>query len=175
MKILTWFALSVLTVFPLAAAFSIVDMSGDWQVSLQAPSAADATWRPIRLPGTLTDAGIGAPLRMKPELPLATLARLQAKFSYIGPAWYRRQVEIPPEWANRRIVLELERVLWESQVWVDSHYAGRVDSLIAPHVHDLSAWLSPGRHEVLVRIDNREIHPGLSFRAKAIRLRRIRT
>lgn len=167
MKVLALSGLSLLLALPLAATSSTIDLSGEWQVSLQPPAADDATWRAIRLPGTLTDAGIGTPLQMKPELTLATLARLQTKFSHVGPAWYRRQVEIPPDWAKRRIVLELERVLWESQVWVNGHYAGRADSLIAPHVHDLSAWLAPGRHELLVRIDNREIHPGLSYRAKS--------
>src|SRR5581483_4868440 len=131
------------------------------------PSAPNATWQRIHLPGTLTDAGIGAPLTMQPELTLLTLTRLQTKFSYVGPAWYRREVVIPPEWANHRILLELERVLWESQVWVDGHYAGRADSLVTLHVHDLSTWLPTGRHELLVRIDNREIHPGLSHRGKA--------
>ncbi|HWL16376.1 MAG TPA: hypothetical protein VNR00_12275, partial [Opitutus sp.] len=58
------------------------------------------------------------------------------------------------------------RVLWESQVWVDGREEGHADSLVAPHIHDLSPWLPPGRHELLVRIDNREIHPGLSHRAK---------
>ena len=157
--------LSLMLALPLAAAPFTADLSGEWRVSLQEPAAA-ATWSPIRLPGTLTDAGLGEPMRMKPELTLTNLAHLQAKFGHIGPAWYRREVDIPPEWANRRIVLELERVLWESQVWVDGRHAGRADSLVAPHVHDLSALLPPGRHELLVRIDNREIHPGLSLPEK---------
>ena len=155
----------LLSALPLAAASLTADLSGEWRVSLQEP-AATAMERPIRLPGTLTDAGIGEPLRAKPGLTLTNLAHLQAKFSYIGPAWYRREVTVPPEWANRRITLELERVLWESRVWVDGRYAGQADSLVVPHVHDLSALFSPGRHELLVRIDNREIHPGLSFQEK---------
>ncbi|HWL17510.1 MAG TPA: hypothetical protein VNR00_18015, partial [Opitutus sp.] len=137
------------------AAPSIIDLAGDWQVSLQPPAAENATWHSIRLPGTLTDAGLGEPLQKKPDLTLATLAHLQAKFSHIGPAWYRREIVIPPDWAGRRIRLELGRVLWESQVWVDGREAGRADSLVAPHIHDLSAWLPPGRHVLLVRIDNR--------------------
>ena len=156
----------LLLAFPLVAVSSSLDLSGEWQVGLQSPSTADdAAWHPIRLPGTLTDAAIGAPLQMKPDLTLATLARLQTKFSYVGPAWYRRQIDVPAAWAGHRILFEVERVLWESQVWVDGRYVGRCDSLIAPHVHDLSAWLPPGRHELLVRIDNREIHPGISHRA----------
>ncbi|MFT3829988.1 MAG: hypothetical protein QM691_09825 [Opitutaceae bacterium] len=158
--------LLALLAFSRAIAAPILDLSGEWEVSLRPPAAAETTWQSIRLPGTLTDAGIGTPLGNKPELNMATLAHLQPKFSYIGAAWYRREVVIPAEWAGSRIVLELERVLWESAVWVDGRYTGRVDSLVAPHVHDLSAWLPPGRHELLVRIDNREIHPGLSHRAK---------
>jgi beta-galactosidase/beta-glucuronidase len=146
-------------------AATTIDLSGEWQVNLQAPAGADSGWRPIRLPGTLTDAGIGEPLKLRPELTLATLARLQTTFSYVGPAWYRRSIDVPMEWAGRRIVLEIERVLWTSQVWVDGRYMGRADSLSAPHMHDLSVVLTPGRHELLVQIDNREIHPGISHRA----------
>ncbi|HLP08171.1 MAG TPA: hypothetical protein VK178_08385 [Opitutaceae bacterium] len=166
MNLLKTLGLLALVTLCRAVAAPTLDLSGDWQVSLQQPAAPTASWQSIRLPGTLTDAGIGTPLENKPELNMATLAHLQAKFRHIGPAWYRREVVIPAEWAGRRVVLDLERVLWESAVWVDGRYAGRANSLVAPHIHDLSAWLPPGRHELLVRIDNREIHPGLSHRAK---------
>lgn len=139
-----------------------LDLSGPWDVSLEDPKAAP-TWHPVQLPGTLDDHQLGVPLALKPELTVPVLAHLQRRYAHVGPAWYRRSVEVPAAWAGKRITLELERVLWESRVFVDGREIHRADSLVAPHRHDLSAALTPGRHELLVRIDNREVHPDVSL------------
>jgi hypothetical protein len=138
-----------------------LDVSGAWDVSLQ-EAKSEPTWQPIRLPGTLADYQLGAPLALKPELTIPVLAHLQRRFTHIGPAWFRRSVDIPANWAGKTITLELERVLWESRIFVDGSEVSRADSLCTPHRHDLSAALTPGRHELLVRIDNREMHRDVS-------------
>lgn len=74
---------------------------------------------------------------------------------YSGPAWYRREINIPESWKGRRLVLFLERVHTESRLWVDGRQAGMRHSLVAPHVYDLSSLLTPGRHILALRIDNR--------------------
>ena len=74
---------------------------------------------------------------------------------YTGAAWYQRDVDVPRAWAGRRIVLFLERCHWESRLWVDSASAGMCNSLAAPHIYDISALLSPGRHTLTLRVDNR--------------------
>jgi len=38
---------------------------------------------------------------------------------YYGPAWYQRDIEIPAPWKDKEVELLLERVLWESKVWVN--------------------------------------------------------
>ncbi|WP_068770363.1 hypothetical protein OH491_17235 [Termitidicoccus mucosus] len=141
-------------------------LSGEWEVSLSDPASGAAEWRKIVLPGTLDDAGIGAPLALEPKLDSQVLARLQRRFTHVGPAWYRRDVAIPASWEGRPVILELERVLWESRVWVDGRELSSADSLSAPHRHDLGT-LSPGHHELLVRVDNSEIHPGISRLAQS--------
>ena len=80
---------------------------------------------------------------------------LTPRHVYCGAAWYQRDVEIPQAWGGRRVVLFLERCHWESSVWVDSTPAGTCNSLAAPHVYDLSPLLSPGRHTLTIRVDNR--------------------
>jgi hypothetical protein len=150
----------------LAASFVRADelsLAGTWEVSLTEPHVTQPEWRNVSLPGTLDDAGIGEPLTLKPELTLPVLTRLQRKHTYVGPAWYRREVTIPTDWSGRRIVLELERVLWKSRVWVDGRETSQADSLTTPHRHDLSSALTPGRHELILQIDNREIHRGASI------------
>ncbi len=152
-----WLVLACCVVAQCARAEDL-SLAGTWKVSLREPRTTPATWQPIALPGTLEDAGIGEPLTLKPELTLPVLTRLQRKHTYVGPAWYRREVTIPTAWAGHRITLELERVLWESRVFVDGREISRADSLTTPHRHDLSAALAPGVHELTLQIDNREIY-----------------
>jgi hypothetical protein len=54
---------------------------------------------------------------------------------YIGPAWYQREIDVPENWAGSPLRLKLERVIWESRVWVDDREIGSCDSLAAPHVY----------------------------------------
>ena len=74
---------------------------------------------------------------------------------YVGAAWYQREVIIPAEWKAQRIELFLERPHWETTLWVDSIKIGMQNSLSTPHRYDLSKILTPGRHVISVRVDNR--------------------
>ena len=38
---------------------------------------------------------------------------------YLGAAWYQRDIEIPRNMQDRRILLTLERPHWETTVWID--------------------------------------------------------
>ncbi|MDR1121404.1 MAG: beta-glucuronidase [Dysgonamonadaceae bacterium] len=81
---------------------------------------------------------------------------------YIGWAWYGRNVQIPREWKNRRIVLYLERPHVETVVWVNGRKAGEYMSHCVPHEYDLSDFLKPGANRIVVAIDNttKEINVG---------------
>ncbi|MBN2699398.1 MAG: beta-glucuronidase [Bacteroidales bacterium] len=81
---------------------------------------------------------------------------------YTGPAWYQKAIDIPHGWKDQRIVLFLERVHTESMVWVDGREAGTQNSLVAPHEYDLTPYMTPGKHLLTLRIDNRikEINVG---------------
>ncbi|MCU7551188.1 beta-glucuronidase [Chitinophagaceae bacterium LB-8] len=73
---------------------------------------------------------------------------------YVGPAWYQKEVTIPATWKGRRITLFLERVHFQSRVWVDGKEMGSYNSLVSPHQFDLSIALRPGKHIITLRIDN---------------------
>ncbi len=82
------------------------------------------------------------------------LMYLQQRFSYIGPAWYRREVEIPKSWMNQDVQLVLERVIWKSQVWVNGQYIGERNSLTTPHRYGIGPALKPGPNEIVICVDN---------------------
>ena len=73
---------------------------------------------------------------------------------YKGVAWYEKDFEVPVEWAGRQLHLELERVHFASDVWVNGVHAGRSDSLGTPHRAVLGS-MRPGLHTLVIRTDNR--------------------
>lgn len=81
---------------------------------------------------------------------------------YVGAAWYQKTVVIPADWVNKHIILFLERAHWQTEVWVDNEKMGEENSLSAPHIYDLTQALSPGKHMITIRVDNRihAINPG---------------
>ncbi|MFZ1291305.1 MAG: sugar-binding domain-containing protein [Melioribacteraceae bacterium] len=80
---------------------------------------------------------------------------LQPEKYYVGAAWYQKEVTIPSDWEGKQIQLFLERCHWESRVWIDSIFIGIQNALATPHVFSLSENLSPGKHLITIRIDNR--------------------
>lgn len=89
---------------------------------------------------------------------------LQPVKEYVGAAWYQKDIDIPDNWHGKTFQLFFERCHWESQVWIDGQYIGMQNSLGAPHIFDLTGKLTPGRHVLTVRVDNRikDINPGIN-------------
>lgn len=87
---------------------------------------------------------------------------LQPLKYYTGVAWYKKDVFIPERWGNRFIRLFVERCHWQSKLWIDSAYIGEQNALSAPHIYSLGNRLTPGKHTITIRVDNRinDINPG---------------
>lgn len=160
-------ALSLLaTLSFLAGQEREVSLAGEWKFALDAndlglQAGADSWNFPdtIKLPGSTAAQGKGDPLEIALNLEKPAMQHLHQRHPYIGPAWYQREVTIPADWAGSDIVLTLERVLWESRLWVDGVSAGEPQSsLSVPHRYDLGSLLKPGQpHTLTLRIDNRQI------------------
>lgn len=78
--------------------------------------------------------------------------------TYVGRAWYKKVVDIPESWKNKVVTLTLERTK-PTRVWVDGKEAGSRDGISVRQVYDLCRFLTPGRHEIAVRVDNGESVP----------------
>lgn len=148
-----------------------IDLSGPWTVKLDSLDKGEpGNWygsaingQEISLPSTLDEAGIGIPNKLEPALDNYVLAHLTRKHSYTGKAWYQRKVSIPASWEGKKIEMKLERVLWQSQVWVNDKKVDAVqESLITPHYFDLSEFLSPGAHTLTILVDNSNFYPGIN-------------
>jgi hypothetical protein len=138
-----------------------ISLSGKWSLcldSIKNPQNVDIKSLDynlaISLPSTLDSAGIGTPVNIQPNLVREVMLHLQRKVSYIGPAYYKKEVTIPKNWNGKHISLKLERVLWESIVWIDGKKIGNNLSLCTPHYYNLLKYLSPGKHTITICIDN---------------------
>lgn len=161
-----------------------LSLAGRWRFELdRADSGVQQRWfgrklnGALNLPGSLPEQGIGDPVSIatqwtgeivdKSWFNAPQYARyrepgnvkipfwLQPDTYYAGVAWYQRDIEIPADWATKRVVLSLERPHWETRVWIDDTFLGTNDSLSTPHEYELGSRLTPGRHRLTVRVDNR--------------------
>lgn len=163
------YILFVVTVWILASCKAeketSIDLSGQWKVVLdsidngyQHLSSLDSEGDCIMLPGTTDDAGLGTPDTLSLMLKRPQLLYLTRKNSYLGAAWYSREIEVPAKWKGKRFILNLERVIWKTDVWVDGKKCDETNySLVAPHIFDLTGMIEPGKKQVLtIRVDNRK-------------------
>lgn len=141
---------------------SVISLAGQWQVALDSTDVGvtekwfDRSFADkITLPGTTDEAGYGIPNALLPSIEKPQILHLTRKNSYIGPVWYAREISIPSHWKGKSIQLKLERVIWQTSVWVDGNLVpGSCESLISPHYFDLTDHLSPGNHKLVIRVDN---------------------
>lgn len=145
-----------------------LSLAGEWRLSLEEapdrPAESPSEVRfddTIRLPGTTAAQRKGPAERFETRIDKETMSRLRERHPFVGVAWYEREVSVPADWSGKSIRLTLERVLWESRVWVDGEPLGQSRrSLSVPHRYDLAGRLTPGKaHTVTLRIDNRQIVP----------------
>jgi len=168
MKLTPSLLLAVLFLNTACAGAASLDLAGQWQLQLDPRDegvAAQQWQKPFAdtmpLPGTTALAGKGEPLNIPINLDRPAMQSLHQRFRYVGAAWYQRKVTIPADWTGQDITLTLERVIWESRVWVNGVEAGAPQlSLTTPHRYDLTKLLKPGaENTVTIRIDNHEKVP----------------
>lgn len=125
------------------AADEVISLQGLWTFQ---------TNDTIRLPGTTETAGKGA-YNDRRELNHLTRVR-----PFKGEARYEREVDIPPSWEGKHITFLMERTK-TTTVWLDTICLGSQNSLTTAHVYDLTKVATPGRHRIMVMVDNKNLPP----------------
>lgn len=167
-----------------SAASEEIPLAGTWGIRLDTSDQglSEQWWRAdlperIQLPGALQSQGYGDDVSVDTKWTGGIVGRtwftspeyakyrqpgnvkipfwLQPEKHYVGPAWYQREIELPPAWEGKRITLNLERPHWETRVWFDDRFLGSNDSLSTPHEYDLGTQATPGKHRLTIRVDNR--------------------
>ena len=128
-----------------------MDLSGTWQFALDGQRLVHPDYiltETVQLPGTTDTNKKGDPLIKKDET-----THLSRIYSYKGRAWYKRQVAIPADWQGQPVYLFLERTK-PTEIYVDAKFVGASNDISTPQVFDLSKWLTPGRHDLAIMVDN---------------------
>lgn len=130
-----------------------IGLQGTWMFMPGQPDDGQSVpegnrWEPVQLPGTTDTNHKGVPNRKKTET--THLTRL---YSYVGKAWYKKTVVIPGNWKGKAIRLVLERTK-PTRLFVDGRLAGTDDAVSTAQVYDLTAFLTPGSHDITVMVDN---------------------
>lgn len=74
---------------------------------------------------------------------------------YVGAAWYQKDITIPSDWKNSRVVLFLERPHTETRLWINDAEVGIQNSLSVPHQFEISSFMKKGKNRITLCIDNR--------------------
>lgn len=146
------FLLCLIFRLPCNAQQEQINLAGSWKFSLDSTKFDSE----INLPGSTDEAGIGKKHIAGTKLYTGNseIWQLARKNVFIGIAWYQKKVEIPKEWKDKRVILSLERCMWQTRLWINGHYVDEEHSLCTPHQYDISEYLKVGSNEIRLCIDN---------------------
>lgn len=115
----------------LAAPRKAIDLGGEWEFLVQkadAPIMANSIWTKTTLPESrFTDSGYST--------------------------WYRRNVTLPVEFAEKRLRLFFEQVSDGCEVYVNGRKVHE-NATVLPFEADVTGFLQPGENEVLLKLTN---------------------
>ena len=78
----------------------------------------------------------------------------QSKDFYVGYGWYRKHLEIKPEWTSKRIFLEFEGAFQDAEVFVNGARIGEHKGGFTGFSMDITSAVHPGDNLLAVRLNN---------------------
>ena len=78
------------------------------------------------------------------------------KLPWRDQAWYRRILEITPEWSGKTIYLLFDGVMSNPGIYINGKLAGKWDYGYNSFFVDVTEWVHQGKNILAVHVDNRE-------------------
>lgn len=134
---------------------SILQLNEDWKFALDPENqlkpyeqAASIPQDCIQTTRSWEEQGFGTE---STHYPIGTWKK---KREYEGVGWYVKDVEIPENFADKKISLTIKGVRWLTECWVDGAYVGRNESLVNVHRYDLTSFVQVGKTcRIVIRVD----------------------
>lgn len=142
----------------------ILSLRGEWDFTTdpmlmgrhrmgKGPGWNEPDWsgaRKIEVPGCWEAQGVGDPgMSQDWGLPFDCIPR-PLNHVYMGTARYRRSIEIPAAWANKRIWLKVGGVRTEAWFWVNQHRAAHINTYCGAYKYDITSLVKPGENAEIV-------------------------
>lgn len=117
------------------------NLNGQWQFELdQGVSGVERkVYEQPSLSGEIT-------VPFCPESRLSGVAHVD----FINACWYRREIEIPAEWLEGRLILHFGAVDYESIIYINGKEAGRHEGGYVSFSLDITSYAVPGRNVLMV-------------------------
>lgn len=143
----------------------ILDLHGKWNYELEDQGREAGEWVPhefknqgFLIPGTTASNRVGDPVVIEREMSKEAVKRLREEYKFLGVVYYQTDFALGDEFKQKEIELYIERVLFESVVYVDGKMVSMRNSLSVPHTYNLTEYVEIGRkHTLTVRVDNRDV------------------
>lgn len=142
---------------PLQAAGDHTWVLGDWQLAsatklpgadgekLSQPTcrAGDKPWMPAVVPGTVLTTLVARGVYPDPAYGLNNMAIPESLHEHDW--WYRTCFTLPAAVHGRHLQLTFNGINYTARVWVNGHYAGRIQGAFIRGRFDVTKWLRPGQ------------------------------
>ncbi len=123
------------------------------------PQMTRASWLNLNGIWEFKSGNVGDPVPTNQTLPGEILVPFPMESVISGVAaqhprsWYRRQFVLPPAWSGQKILLHLEAVDWESEVFIDGVSCGIHRGGYDKMTYDITSKVTTaGPHEMIVRV-----------------------
>lgn len=133
------------------AARPILSLDGTWEFRMDPKDegvagkwfdAGVAYQDKIQVPGNWQAQGFGEPIHL-------------VRHNYQGIAWYRRDFEVPEDWAGKRAWLRFQSVCNNGEAFLNGHKLGLIESFVSPYEFDVTDLVRPGAGNIVtVRVDS---------------------
>ncbi len=115
-------------------------------------------WLDASVPGTVLASYVEA--GAVPD-PLYADNQLQiSEWYFNADFWYRREFIVPESYRDRNIRLNFKGINWKAEVYVNGHFAGRIDGAFTRASFDITGLVNPGEQSVVAVLIKINDHPG---------------
>lgn len=99
-----------------------------------------------------------------PFCPESELSGIHYK-DFINAVWYKRQISIPEDWQEGRVLLHFGAVDYKAEVWVNGEYAGSHSGGYSSFHFDITSQVKKGENVITVYAED-DVRSGLQPRGK---------
>lgn len=135
-----------------------LSLDGDWDFATDPSGTGEQQewFRPdrdlpnrvaLRVPGCWEAQGVGGPGPSVPVTPERSIRPLRG--SYVGTAWYRKELTLPKEWAGKEVWLKIGGVHAQGWFWVNGTYVGHNACYCGTYKHNITDLVKPGESTVI--------------------------